>query len=469
MNEHKRKSNQIDEPPAPLADCIICGAGASRRMGEWKLSLPWFHPDWTVFPSVLFTVRAQPPDSPIFSSHESWLVDAAVQSALSAGCRVILVTGFRGAELEEHFASWPNVCVVRNTRWETGMVSSVQAGLPYVQTPWFFVAHADMPLISSHWYSSLFSSRPLIDSEDQVTVLRPLYVSNKGKSKQPGHPVLFSASAIPLLQKAPEGDSLKPLLSQCNVRTIETGVQGVIHDVDSLETYITALTLLQTSGDKPHPGARVHPGPVETRSALSSLMLISGDPGSGKTTLLRRKAFRSFINLIESNQALSSLFVLISQVQVGQRRDGKATGFDIEAFYQLPGGPISFFRQALCRSIGEFQVQEPITLGPYHFDPEAFEHLERWLNPVLEYAESYRSIHVYIDELGKLELDQQRGLWPLVNRLMDQVVQAAAAGCSYELVCTVRKDRISQLASRLASTGFQSTLIDLTEYPGSQF
>lgn len=468
MNDEYIKSNQIDEPPVPLADCIICAAGASRRMGEWKLSLPWFHPGWNSSPSVPFAVRAQPPDWPIFPSHENWLVDAAVQSALSAGCRVILVTGFRGAELEERFAPWPNVCVVRNYRWETGMISSVQAGLPYVQTPWFFVAHGDMPLISSRWYRSLFANRPLIDSEDRVTVLRPLYLSNMGQAKQPGHPVLFSASAIPLLQKAPEGDSLKPLLSQCNIRTIDTWDQGVIHDVDNLETYITALTLSRSSENKPYPGARVHPGPVETRPLQSSVRRISGAPGSGKTTLLRREAFRSFINLIESNHAPASLSVLISQVQVGQRRDGKAPGFDIEAFYHLPGGPISFFRQALCRSIGEFQVPEPITLGPYQFDPAAFENLDLWLTPVLEYAESYRSIHVYIDELGKLELDQQRGLWPLVNRLVDHVVQAAAAGCSYELVCTVRKDRISQLASYLAAKGFQSALFDLSEYSGSQ-
>jgi len=469
MNKEYKKSNQIDEPPVPLADCIICAAGASRRMGEWKLSLPWFHPDWTSSPSVPFAVGAQPPDSPILSSHEYWLVDGAVQSALSAGCRVILVTGFRGAELEERFTPWPNVCVVRNNRWETGMVSSVQAGLPYVQTPWFFVAHADMPLISSFWYRSLFANRPLIDSEDQATVLRPLCVSSKDQLKQPGHPVLFSKSAIPLLQEAPEGDSLKPLLSRCQVRTIDTWDQGVIHDVDSLETYITALTLSRPSGDTPHPGARVDPlGAMETRPAVSFLRLISGAPGSGKTTLLRREAFRSFINLIESNQVPSSLFVLISQVQIGQRTDGKAPGFDIEAFYQLPGGPISFFRQALCRPIGELRVPEPITLGPYQFDPEAFKNLEQWLNPVLEYAEPYRSIHVYIDELGKLELDQQRGLWPLVNRLVDQVVQAAAAGCSYELVCTVRKDSISQISSYLAAKGFRPVLFDLTEYSCSE-
>jgi molybdenum cofactor cytidylyltransferase len=467
MNDEYIKSNQIDEPPVPLADCIICAAGASRRMGEWKLSLPWFHPGWNGSPSVPFAVRAQPSDWPIFPSHENWLVDAAVQSALSAGCRVILVTGFRGTELEERFAPLQNVCVVRNNRWETGMVSSVQAGLPYIQTSWFFVAHGDMPLISSRWYRSLFANRPSADGEDQASVLRPFYVSNKGQSKQPGHPVLFSASAIPLLQQAPEGDSLKPLLSQCNVRTIDTTDQEVIHDVDSLETYITALTLSRSSENKQHPGTRVHPGPVETRPALSSVRLISGAPGSGKTTLLRRESFRSFINLITSNQAPSSLSVLISQVQVGQRRDGKAPGFDIEAFYQLPGGSISFFRHALCRSIDEFQVSEPITLGPYQFDSAAFENLERWLAPVLEYAESYRSIHVYIDELGKLELDQQRGLWPLVNRLVDHVVQAAAAGCSYELVCTVRKDRISQLTSHFTNKGFQSALFDLSEYSGS--
>ncbi|WP_156789616.1 hypothetical protein [Gracilinema caldarium] len=47
-------------------------------------------------------------------NEEPWLVDAAVFSALNAGCRVLLVTGFRGDELEFRYTQWPGVLVVRN-------------------------------------------------------------------------------------------------------------------------------------------------------------------------------------------------------------------------------------------------------------------------------------------------------------------------------------------------------------------
>ncbi|WP_304223145.1 NTP transferase domain-containing protein [Gracilinema caldarium] len=483
MNDEFEKGNQF-------ADCIICAAGASRRIGEWKLSLPWFRSSQPSVDSGVYSGVTQLPVLPAGQPQESWLADAAVFSALAAGCRVILVAGFRGEELKKRFAGWPYVRVVRNEQWDQGMVSSIKAGLPYVKSPWFFVAHADMPLIGPQWYKTIFTHRPLEHCPKDAIAIRPIYLP----PNQPGHPVLFSQAAIPLIQSASDGDSLKPVLHQCQVFSVDTEDQAVVFDVDTLESYISALAYLgkksqqqviqQTAAQDAAPTAAPEPAPQPAPGARpSSVRLITGSPGSGKTTQLRQNAFRSFINLMESPAFVFSLFIMVSQVQTGRKHDGRALGFDLEAFYWTKATGPSFFRQALCRSSellhsadspslerGEpasscdFKVSDPILLGPYLFDPGAFENLAHWLVPALKNHEPYQSIYVYVDEMGKLELDENRGLWPLFTQLMGFVEYIAAAGSPYELVLSVRKDRRERLAAYVADYKFNTTLFDLSEH-----
>jgi len=457
MNEKFGKSNHIDEPLEPVADCIICGAGASRRMGEWKLSLPW--------PRRL--CRS--------ATHEPWLVDGAVSAALDAGCRVILVAGYREEELEAHFSQWPGVTIVRNDRWHYGMVSSVKAGLLQVRSPWFFIAHADMPLIPANWYRRLLAHCPAAPSGDEVLALRPQYYNQPLQDGPqvtqglPGHPVLFSASAIPLIQKAPEGDSLKTVLSACRVIQLETQDPSVITDIDSLEQYGTALVSLASS--EPPAQNLAPPVVLVTRENLYdsswreadaglSVELITGIQGAGKTSFLRRSAFQAFINMIEHDISSQSLFFMISQVQTGRSADGKALGFDIEAFFMTPEGRLSFFKQALCRTDPALiPVPDPLILGPYYFNSETFTAVQQWIASALETSSDH--IFGYIDELGKLELDQHRGLWPLFEVLVQILSQARSGAEKHHLVCTVRQDRVQELTLYLKQLGLTPTIIRL--------
>jgi len=446
MNEEFGKSNHIDEPTGPVADCIICGAGASLRMGEWKLSLPW------------------PPSLHRSTPHEPWLADAAVAAAIEAGCRVILVVGFRGDELEARYAQCPGVTIVRNERWDQGMVSSIQAGLSQVRSPWFFVAHGDMPRITADWYKRLLARRPATLTGNEALALRPLYVAENettGQKEQhtvPGHPVLFSASAIPLIQKAPEGDSLKTVLSACRVIPVETQDDSVVSDVDTLEQYCRALVSLTQPIVLVHevPPASAEKGPtqpLQQAGATALVQIITGMQGAGKTSLLRRTAFQEFINLLESDSSSRSLFFMISQVQRGRNADGKALGFDIEAFYRTAEGRLSFFKQPLCRTDPtNFPIQEPIMLGPYYFKSESFTALTDWLKGAIESPADV--LYGYIDELGKLELDQHRGLWPLFEGVLQTLSQANSGTGKHRLVCTVRQDRVEVLEQYLQQRGF---------------
>jgi molybdenum cofactor cytidylyltransferase len=467
---------QIDEPFTPQVDCIICAAGASRRMGEWKLSLPWFHnsPPQSIIPYL--PEQAQDP----------WLVDATVSTALAAGCRVILVTGYRAQELEDRFSRLPGVQVVRNEHWEQGMVSSIQTALPLVQSPWFFIVHGDMPLIQAGWYTKLLHGMTKIDIKTPTSIaIRPVYsslvariedkkpalqVSNPIQGQYlhiqnpiPGHPVLFSASAIPLIAKAPQGDSLTSIFTECKVITIETEDESVIQDIDTLESYIRALTdavpamqgrarhgtaILNQACHGPMPRALLQQPDAVSETQLSA-HLITGIQGSGKTSLLRRIAFHQFISLLQEDDLRTSLFIMISQVQTSRGHDGKALGFTVKAFYHEPSGNLSFFSEPLCATDQDLCIGSSLKLGRYFFYPDTFKELIAWLDPALQ--TNYNHIYFYIDELGKLELDQQQGLWPLFERILQNQTKCLQ---TMELTCTVRQDRYNVLERFLKKIGY---------------
>lgn len=441
----------LDENRTP--DCIVCAAGASKRLNEWKQSLPW--------------LRGSTPTAKALSSsltgRESWLLDAAVSAALEAGCRVILVTGYRGHELEARYANWSQVEVVCNSSWERGMVSSIKAALSHLRSEWFFIVHGDMPLIGPHWYQTLLAHRPPRVQKDAPVALRPMYVDRTTltphpcQSGKPGHPVLFSFSAIPLIQEAPEGESLKSVFTGCRVIPIETQDDSVQYDVDTLEQYIHAI--VRGVGKDPQVREKVtaQQDLHSEQNRVSTVHLITGGQGVGKTSLLRRTAFKDFIKLAEQGYGSPFLFFMISQVQTARGEDGKAFGFDTEGFYLDPEGKLSFFREPLCRKDPAY-FPIPIPFGPYYFHPGTFASLVSWVDRAFG---KYAPItYGYMDELGKLELDQHEGLWPLFERVVLAMSRANSHAGTAKLVCTVRQDRVYELAAYLNQRGLS---VDITE------
>src|SRR5512133_1777313 len=62
------------------------------------------------------------------------LVARAVTAAIeSDALRVIVVTGARADEVEEKLIEFPSVLVVRNSEWESGIASSIAAGIRAIE------------------------------------------------------------------------------------------------------------------------------------------------------------------------------------------------------------------------------------------------------------------------------------------------------------------------------------------------
>ena len=182
---------------AKKPDCIMPAGGLSSRMGSWKPLLPY---------------------------GESTLVETSVSRALETCGRIILVTGYRGDELEALFSGRSEVECIRNEKFARGIFSSIQAGAAVVEAPLFFVAHADMPELPAELY------RLLLDAMDGETdMLRPVC---RGK---PGHPVLCRRRvASTILAEAPESN-MQNVMRHHRLREIAVEWQGCVYDVDRPE------------------------------------------------------------------------------------------------------------------------------------------------------------------------------------------------------------------------------------------
>ena len=198
-----------------MFDCVIPAAGASSRMRGFKPLLP-------------------------FSG--ATLVEAPVRSALGAGCRVFLVVGHRGTEVAALFeaASYADlrtagrIVLVENTRWEEGMVGSIQAALPAVEGAAFFVSHADMPFVAAGDYRALASAWAA--RSDGPLPAAAIFAAWEGRA---GHPVLLPAAWVPVMRRLERGGALRDFLADRPRELVETGPRA-LHDIDTPADYAQA-------------------------------------------------------------------------------------------------------------------------------------------------------------------------------------------------------------------------------------
>lgn len=179
-------------------ECVILAAGLSRRMGKWKLMMPW---------------------------GEGTILDSAIHNALVFCDRVILVCGHRADELAAYYQGHPGIDIIHNPDYQAGMFSSVQCGVAAVTAAHFFLALGDMPEVKPEVYDLLWRHRA------PSLCLIPGY--DRGK----GHPILLPQPATRLIAQAPEGSTLKDIIHQMETRIIPVAERGIHWDIDTPEEY----------------------------------------------------------------------------------------------------------------------------------------------------------------------------------------------------------------------------------------
>ena len=156
------------------------------------------------------------------------ILDHSIANALSFCHRVILVTGYRGEELEQRYKEQPKIKLVHNPDFRSGLTSSVLTGLAHVSTNFTFITHGDLPFLPRETFSALWEAR----SEGPVF---PVCTDKHGQRQQ-GHPVLLPASMIPVLLNANTLRPMKQLLAD-NCTHIPVISPEIIRDIDTPEAY----------------------------------------------------------------------------------------------------------------------------------------------------------------------------------------------------------------------------------------
>jgi molybdenum cofactor cytidylyltransferase len=182
--------------------CIVPAAGRSSRMGLWKPLLPF---------------------------RGSTIIQTVLTAALSVCERLIVVTGYREAELKAVLHGAQRVTLTANPGWEMGMFSSIQRGVSCVDTDRFFIVLADKPFIRPEVYVSLLHA----ESADAIF---PVFDGKRG------HPVLLSnAVREAVLAGDPMTGSMRSLLSGLNVEEIPWPDDSILRDIDTREQYDDAV------------------------------------------------------------------------------------------------------------------------------------------------------------------------------------------------------------------------------------
>ena len=198
-------------PPLPA---VILAAGRSSRMGRDKALLPL---------------------------HRSTFLETLLRAFEGLAEPVVVVLGHHAERIEPALPSKPALQVVRNPRYDLGMLSSLQAGLGAIPSdaPAAFFALIDHPAVSPGALGALAEAW----RRRQPAVVIPAYRSRRG------HPIVVSRPVIDDLLRLPPGATPKDAIRRYAEQTlvIEVDDCGVVDDIDDPAAYETLLARLRES------------------------------------------------------------------------------------------------------------------------------------------------------------------------------------------------------------------------------
>ncbi len=183
---------------------LVLAAGASRRLGTPKQLLPYLGKS---------------------------LLRHAAQAALDAACGpVIAVLGAYREHTEKEITDLPLEIAV-NTRWETGMASSIHVGLEHLmarlETRAVIVMLCDQPRVDAELVKKLVSTYEETHA--------PLVAA--GYSGTHGVPALFDRRLYPALLKLAGAQGAKRIMLANAAHLVEVPAPQAAQDIDTLADY----------------------------------------------------------------------------------------------------------------------------------------------------------------------------------------------------------------------------------------
>lgn len=199
---------------------IILAAGISTRMNNWKPELKI-----DKFPIIVLTINS-----------------------LIPFCRkIIIVGGFNCKNLknlildETYFSSEEKdkIIIVENEKYMNGMLSSVKAGLNYIdkETEGIFILPGDMPFVQSKTFYELISRFEENNNPDifvPVTKIKLPSIFNDEIIKK-GHPVLIRKRIVSRILADENEVILRDILKKFEQELCSVEDKGIIIDIDDVK------------------------------------------------------------------------------------------------------------------------------------------------------------------------------------------------------------------------------------------
>ena len=201
-----KASATVPEPSGAVA-LLLLAAGASTRMGRPKQLLPY---------------------------HGRTLLRHAAETAVAAGCApIVLVTGALHDKLLAEIVGLP-ILTVHNPDWETGMASSIRAGLAAVAAAApraVLVMLTDQPLVTPELLRQLIVQ--------QHATQAPIVAAAYGETL--GVPAIFDKSLLPELLKLQGAQGAGRLIAQLGAAVGQVAFPAGLLDVDTPAQYTALL------------------------------------------------------------------------------------------------------------------------------------------------------------------------------------------------------------------------------------
>ena len=187
---------------------VILAAGASKRMGEPKMLLPY---------------------------ENSTIIETVVEKALrSRADHIVVVTGSHSAEIREKLNRFA-VDVIFNADHESGMLSSVQAGIRALtrDTKAVIFMLGDQPMVKTEVIDQLID----VYHNHAERIVVPVY---RGKR---GHPLLVELSLRHQIENLDPQKGLRQLLLDNPDEVLETEIDtpSILKDIDTKKDYINSI------------------------------------------------------------------------------------------------------------------------------------------------------------------------------------------------------------------------------------
>lgn len=175
---------------------VILAAGCSKRMGEFKLTIP---------------IKGKT------------LIEHTLSGVYNVADEIVVVGGCHMDKLRKVLSSYDKARLVENKNYTLGMFTSIKRGLLEVDTDYIFIIPGDCFLLSEKIYKELLNNK--------ASIVVPSY---KGRA---GHPVLISASIKELLLKEPDTLTLKEFIKKHRVEFVDVNSDEILIDMDTPQDF----------------------------------------------------------------------------------------------------------------------------------------------------------------------------------------------------------------------------------------